>query len=279
MQDPAIAQLEAELQAPQSAPLPVSGERVGVPASAAFASSIGNQAMTRVAGRMTTNDGEPRPSGPGGVALQRALLLARRTAPSAVPLLSRALQMSEENPGAAYPQIEAPTTSMPKCACGGTVLPGGECSGCMARRLTRQGMPQREAQRVVLARMKLARQQAGQRSFYGCLNANLSSAGLPWALVTVVALACSLVGAIGGILAAAPTGETAAPATVPMGMMIGAAVCIAGLTGFSVGLVLGMITGCVKDRNHQSIVTETASAEPGAGGGEGAEAAAPAAVA
>jgi hypothetical protein len=137
----------------------------------------------------------------------------------------------------------------------------------MQRRLIGQGMPRREAQRVVLARMKLARQQAGQRSFYGCLNANLSSAGVPWALVTVVGLACSLVGAIGGILAAAPTGEAAAPATVPMGMMIGAAVCIAGLTGFSVGLILGMITGCVRDRNHQSIVTETASAEPGGGGG------------
>lgn len=43
------------------------------------------------------------------------------------------------------------------CSCGGTILPGGECAGCMAKQLTSGGMPAEQAQRVVAARQALAR--------------------------------------------------------------------------------------------------------------------------
>ena len=262
-----ITALESELAAPQHpTPAQPQARSSGMPT---YASAIGNHAMARVASSLT-GAAAPRPQSPTGQALSRALAVARREAPSAAPLLSRAVRLSREDPGFERSLGSAPTAVHRTCACGGTVLPGGECSKCMANRLQRQGMPRREAQRVVLSRMKLARQQTGAtRSFGGCLNANLASMGIAWALITVVGLACSLVGAIGGIIAAAPTGEVAAPATVPMGMMIGAALCIAGLTGLSTGLVLGIIKGCAGDGNFQSPAASTASADPAPGGDGG----------
>ena len=39
-----------------------------------------------------------------------------------------------------------------KCACGGTLLAGGECSKCLARRLAREGLPVAQIQRAIAAR-------------------------------------------------------------------------------------------------------------------------------
>lgn len=38
-----------------------------------------------------------------------------------------------------------------RCACGGVVLPGGECTKCLARRLESEGMPAGEIRRTVVA--------------------------------------------------------------------------------------------------------------------------------
>jgi peptidoglycan hydrolase-like protein with peptidoglycan-binding domain len=50
---------------------------------------------------------------------------------------------------------EAPVGS--RCSCGGTVLPGGECSKCLTRRLRAEGRSESEIGRQVAARAALAR--------------------------------------------------------------------------------------------------------------------------
>lgn len=88
----------------------------------------------------------------------------------------------------------------------------------------------------------VARQAAtGQRSRIQCINASLANAGIPWAVIALAGGVCGLIGAIGG-LATGP----GAPAASPSAAAFAAAVCIAGVTGASVGLVLGVITKCIQ---------------------------------
>src|SRR5205807_230241 len=75
---------------------------------------------------------------------------------------SRALAAVARAPAPASDD-EGPREAQPvgsACPCGGIVLPGGECSRCLSRRLARDGMPQPEVDRVVLARVRLARKEA-----------------------------------------------------------------------------------------------------------------------
>lgn len=125
-----------------------------------------------------------------------------------------------------------------------------------AARLPRQILPQAQGQHMVVARQKLAR--APGRTTIQCINNALSSAGIPWAIITLVGVACGLIGLLGG---------PAAPGTVPAA----AAVCIAGFSGLSVGFVLGVIVDCIADPNKEWIF---AANEGGGGAGAGGETAA-----
>ncbi|MDI3466980.1 MAG: hypothetical protein OJF50_005801 [Nitrospira sp.] len=88
----------------------------------------------------------------------------------------------------------------------------------------------------------LARQGEGKTTLQ-CVNENLSSAGVASWLLAIVGLTCGLVGALAG----SPTGPGAAGTAAA-----GAAICIAGVIGFSVGAVLGILTGCMRDPNFRS---------------------------
>ena len=116
----------------------------------------------------------------------------------------------------------------------------------------------------MLAREKVARQ-TGERTTIQCINANLADAGIPWAIIGILGGVCGILGAIAGL-----AGGPAAPATVPLGMAVAAALCIAGVTGLSVGMVLGVITRCIQD---PSVEWTFAQAETGGGAeGDGEEA-------
>jgi len=222
----------------------------------------GNRSMARFAQRVAAAREAGDQRSPETLMLADALKLARARHPIAEPLLARALAAAERQPPATS---RTPTPSGPllsRCACGGVELPGGECADCTAARLTGQGMPPLEVRRVVAARQQLARSTrilARKRSFGGCVNANLACAGIAGCVLVIIGGACGLIGAIGGILAAAPTAEGAAPATVPMGMLLGAAVCVAGITGFGIGAVLTVMQGCAADTDFQSAAASTAS--------------------
>ena len=88
----------------------------------------------------------------------------------------------------------------------------------------------------------LARQGSG-RTTLQCVNDNLSSAGVASWLIGIVGATCGLIFGIAG----SPTGPGAAGTAA-----FGAAVCIAGVIGFSVGAVLGVISGCWSDPNFKS---------------------------
>lgn len=170
-------------------------------------------------------------------------------------LLAQALDRVERDPGSVARLARTENVVARKCACGGTILPGGECSKCMTNRLARQGMPREEIQRVVLARTKIGvRQLARKRSFFGCMNSNLASMGVAWALIAIVSSVCGVLGAIAGLL-----GGPAAPATVPSGLAMAAAICVAAVTGATVGAVLGIIEGCWRDTDFTSRAASTAS--------------------
>jgi hypothetical protein len=98
----------------------------------------------------------------------------------------------------------------------------------------------------------LARQ-GGGRTTLQCVNENLSSAGVAAWLLAIVGTACGLIFGIAG----SPTGPGAAGTAA-----FGAAVCIAGVIGASVGFVLGFIEGCWHDPNFKS-----RGAHPGEVGG------------
>ena len=102
----------------------------------------------------------------------------------------------------------------------------------------------------------LARQGSG-RTTLQCVNENLSSAGVASWLIAIVGGACGLLFGIAG----SPTGPGAAGTAA-----FGAAVCIAGVIGFSVGAVLGVISGCWSDPNFRSRGAYLSSAG-GAGAG------------
>jgi hypothetical protein len=245
-----------ELERSVTAEAKTAREPFAVPASTAFASAVGNRSMARLARTAAGSDARPGGSTPHADLLRRAVAIAdegdHREARS---LLGQALARVERDPGSVTRIARTEALVGRKCACGGTVLPGGECSKCMASRLARQGMPEEEIQRVVLARTKVGvRQLARKRSFFGCMNANLASMGVAWALIAVVSSVCGVLGAIAGL-----AGGPAAPATAPSGMAIAAAICVAAVTGATVGAVLGIIEGCWRDTDFTSQAASTAS--------------------
>lgn len=102
-----------------------------------------------------------------------------------------------------------------------------------------------------------------------CVNDNLSAAGVASWLLAIIGGACGLVMGIAG----SPTGPGAAGAAA-----FGAALCIAGVTGFGVGAVMGVISGCWKDPNFKSRGAYLSAATPepaGAPGGAAPGGAAP----
>ena len=112
--------------------------------------------------------------------------------------------------------------------------------------------------------MTVDRQGSG-RSVLGCVNENLSSAGVAGWLLAIVGTTCGLIGALAG----SPTGPGAAATAAGA-----AAACIAGVVGFSVGFVLGILTGCMRDpanfRSAGAYVSSTAGeGSPGAAGVDG----------
>jgi len=196
--------------------------------------------------------------GPQLAVLARGLQVARaeRYGPT-IELLQQAVNFATEHPRHRLLTRSVPVGASPvgtRCSCGGIVLPGGECSKCLARRLQRQSVPQREIRRMVVARAKLARA-AGGRTPVQCINNALSSAGIPWAVIALVGVTCGLIGLLGG---------PAAPATVPLA----AAVCIGAFSGLTVGLILGVIIDCLRDPNKEWIF---AGAERGGRPGAAAE--------
>ena len=255
--------IEAQLANDLGVPAASGAEGVGLPASAQFASSIGNQAMSRVAARYA-DDGEGQTEDRHLTMLRRAAVLARREDRGEAALLQRALSRAEDGSvSAASLAMAAPAGG--HCACGGMVLPGGGCTKCMASRLARQGMPRAEVQRMVLARVKVARQQAGgQRTTIQCINANLANAGIPWAIIGILGGVCGILGAVAGL-----AGGPAAPATSPSGAAVAAALCIAGVTGLSTGMVLGVITRCIQDPSVEWVfASNEAGGDAGGAGGE-----------
>jgi hypothetical protein len=237
--------------------------------SPALASAIGNRAMARLARSVgATNGSGGREQSPEARILAGALGLTRTEHPSAAPLLARALAQAQRSPASTLNRAPAGPVGG-TCACGGTILPGGECSKCMASRLARQGMPKTEIQRMVLARTALAEKQTlmRKRSFYGCLNANLASMGVPWAVIGILGGVCGILGGLAGL-----AGGPAAPATAPSGMALAAAGCIAFVTGLSIGVVLGVIGGCWSDTDYASPAASTASLDMPADTGDAATA-------
>ena len=235
---------------------PTGAPEATIAPSAVLASAIGNRATARLARSLAQNGSSGRRRSPEAQILAGALGLLPATHPTAGPLLARALAEVERDPGTLSRAPAGPSASGGTCACGGTILPGGECSKCMAQRLARQGMPNAEIQRMVLARTALAEKQTlmRKRSFMGCLNNNLSSMGLPWAVIATLGAVCGVLGGIAGL-----AGGPAAPATAPSGMAIAAAVCIAFVTGLSVGTILAVIHGCWSDTEFLSRGASTAS--------------------
>jgi hypothetical protein len=102
----------------------------------------------------------------------------------------------------------------------------------------------------------VARQTAATppRTRIQCINANLSNAGIPWAVIGIAGSVCGLLGAIAG-LATGP----AAPAASPSAAAVAAAYCIAGVAGVSVGMVLGVITRCIQDPSVEWVFAQNES--------------------
>ena len=109
--------------------------------------------------------------------------------------------------------------------------------------------------------LTVARDASGQRTVLQCINANLANAGIPWATITILGGVCGVLGALAGL-----AGGPAAPATVPSGMALAAAYCIAAVTGLAVGVVLGVITRCWQDPSVEWVFAQNESSPAG---GEG----------
>lgn len=99
--------------------------------------------------------------------------------------------------------------------------------------------------------------QGGGRTALQCVNDNLASMGVAAWLITIVGGACALVGALAG----SPTGPGAAGTAA-----FGAILCIAGLTGLSIGMVSRVVRECIRDPNARVGLPGTLSAAtPGRG--------------
>ena len=103
--------------------------------------------------------------------------------------------------------------------------------------------------------------QGGTRTTLQCVNENLSSAGVAAWLLAIVGTTCGLIFGIAG----SPTGPGAAGTAA-----FGAALCIAGVIGASVGAVLGVISGCWRDPNFRSRGAYLSYSPPAGGGRTGA---------
>jgi hypothetical protein len=94
----------------------------------------------------------PVPVGPE-VARAAGEAVARFTLP---PVGNQALANAfSRGPAAVAPSVTAQGEGG-RCACGGVILPGGECSKCLARRMQAEGAPEDQIRRTVLARTALA---------------------------------------------------------------------------------------------------------------------------
>lgn len=90
------------------------------------------------------------------------------------------------------------------------------------------------------ATLRQISRQASGRTALQCVNDNLASMGVAAWLITIVGGACALVGALAG----SPTGPGAAGTAA-----FGAVLCIAGLTGLSIGMVSRVVFECMRDPN------------------------------
>lgn len=166
--------------------------------------------------------------------LARGLQLARAEHNvAAIELLQRSVNLVETQPS--HPLLDR----LPALAPSAT---GGECSTCMAHRLQRQ----RPGTHVE------------KRTRTQCINNALASAGIPWAVLFVLGGICGILGAV----VTSPTGPGAAAGGVGA-----AALCIAGATGLGVGMIIGIITRCIKDPSVEWIFAEaeTGGSSPEAG--------------
>ena len=118
-----------------------------------------------------------------------------------------------------------------------------------------------ETAHVALGPTTVARQAApASQSRLQCINRVLSSAGIPWAILALAASVCGLIGAIAGL-----AGGPAAPATSPSGALVGAAACLAAVTGASFGMVFAVITRCIQDPSVNWVFAQNEAAGGAAG--------------
>lgn len=223
-----------------------------------FASSIGNQAMSRMVARSGAPQSLPkhRALSPEAATLLGGLRVARAERRPEANLLAGAARVALEQPQhPALMRDEAAGAAGGHCACGGTILPGGDCSKCLARRMQAEGSSRNEIQRAIADRQSVARQPGGggDQSVFKCLDRNLSSMGVASWLIAIAMGTCGLIGAIAG----SPTGPGAAGTAA-----LAACGCVALLIGVSVGVVTGMLTNCMNDPSYD----RTADAGAAAGG-------------
>lgn len=256
-----MSDLDREAQGPELAPQAPDREGAAQETAAvgAVPAGLSNQVLARLARPEGLDAPRPRVD-PHARFLSHGLQLARREHRPESATLLRALRMAEDRP-VDNPLLREAAPASDRCACGGNILPGGECSKCMASRLARQGMPAAEVQRVVLARSVLARE-GPNRSYLQCVNYAFSNAGIPWAVLAILGGVCGLLGAAGGS-AAAPGPGTAA------GGVSAAALCVAGVTGMTFGFCFGVLTNCARDPNGDWVFAsnDTGGGDAGAGGG------------
>jgi len=198
--------------------------------------------------------------------LDRGLQLAQQeNNPAAIELLERSQDLLAAQPE--HARVSSFSVLSPKVSGGGCSC-GGHCPKCRARQLQRQRTSHSDRQPAAVARQTLARDDdGGQRTTLQCINHNLSNAGIPWAVITVLGAVCGVLGGLAGL-----AGGPAAPATAPSAAAVAAAACIAGVTGLAVGTVLGVITRCIQDPSVEWVFAEAETG--GSSAGEGQEAAA-----
>jgi Domain of unknown function (DUF4157) len=181
--------------------------------------------------------------------LGRGLAIARaERADAAVDLLERSMDVVRARPDDPLFALAADRTS--------------GCS-CRARQQVAEATRGHAIQRAV-ATDRIARQ--ARRTPIQCINNALASAGIPWATLAILGAVCGGIGAIAGL-----AGGPAAPATSPSAAAVAIAVCWAGVTGLTVGFILGVIIDCIRNPEGEWIFAE-AGGGAGAGGAEAAPA-------
>lgn len=207
-------------------------------------------------------------SSPEASMLSRGFGLARAMQSPVTGLLRRALYRASGY-AAASQSVSGQTTVMKKnthCAsCGGELQLADKCLACGERAARNDTAASRLIHRSGADRNVIARDgSGGGRTRLQCINANLANAGIPWAVIGILGGVCGILGGIAGL-----GGGPAAPATAPSGMALAAAVCIAGVTGLTVGTVLGVITRCCQDPSVEWVFAQNEGG--GAKGGNTAD--------